>query len=80
LDRPASSCLKREQLIHLGRARTRIDLLTSISGVSREEDLSAKFRQSSMGFRSLSGKDAAIQNKRTTGRGQDLADLDMLKG
>jgi len=35
--------LKSEQMIQLGRAPTRIDLLTSISGVSNEEALPAKF-------------------------------------
>ena len=45
--------LKPEQLIHLGRAPTRIDLLTSISGVSSDEALPAKFRQNSMESRFL---------------------------
>ncbi len=45
-----SDFLKAEQLIQLGRAPTRIDLLTSISGVSNEEALPAKFRQNSIGF------------------------------
>jgi hypothetical protein len=39
----------------LGRAPTRIDLLTSISGVSSEEALPAKFRQNSMASRFLKG-------------------------
>ncbi len=66
--------LKREQLIQLGGVPTRIDLLTSISGVSIEEaelDGIPVF---------VLGKEALIQNKRAVGRAQDLADLDTLTG
>ena len=66
--------VKREQLIQLGGVPTRIDLLTSISGVSIEEaelDGIPVF---------VLGKEALIQNKRAVGRAQDLADLDTLTG
>jgi hypothetical protein len=45
--------LKPEQLIQLGRVPTRIDLLTSISGVAARKHLPAKFRQNSMESRSF---------------------------
>ena len=73
--------LKPEQLIHLGRAPTRIDLLTSISGVSSDEAFASKVSAELDGIRVfVLGKDALIRNKRAVGRPQDLADLDTLKG
>jgi hypothetical protein len=59
-----SDFLQSEQLIQLGRAPQRIDLLTSISGVTLEE--------------AFATKQALIQNKRAVGRPQDLADLETL--
>jgi hypothetical protein len=73
--------LKPEQLIQLGRVPTRIDLLTSISGVRAKRHSPAKFRRNSMGFpRFVLGKDALMRNKRAVGRAQDLADHDTLTG
>jgi hypothetical protein len=73
--------LKPEQLIQLGRAPTRIDLLTSISGVASEEAFASKVSAELDGIPVfVLGKDALIRNKRTVGRPQDLADLDTLKG
>jgi hypothetical protein len=73
--------LKPEQLIHLGRAPTRIDLLTSISGVSSKEAFASKVSAELDGIPAfVPGKDALIRNKRAVGRPQDLADLDTLKG
>jgi hypothetical protein len=45
--------LKSEQMIQLGRAPTRIDLLTSISGVSSEEAFASKVLPNSMESRFL---------------------------
>jgi len=73
--------LKPEQLIQLGRAPTRIGLLTSISGVSSGEAFASKVSAELAGIPVfLLGKDALIRNKRAVGRLQDLADLDTLKG
>jgi len=73
--------LKPEQLIQLGRAPTRIGLLTSISGVSSGEAFASKVSAKLAGIPVfLLGKDALIRNKRAVGRLQDLADLDTLKG
>ena len=73
--------LKPEQLIQLGGVATRIDLLTSISGVSSEEAFASKVSTELDGIPVfLLGKDALIRNKRAVGRAQDLADLDTLTG
>jgi predicted nucleotidyltransferase len=71
--------LKSKQLIQLGRVPTRIDLLTSISGVSREEAFASKVSAELDGIPVfVLGKEALVRNKRAVGRPQDLADLDML--
>ena len=71
--------LKTEQLIQLGRAPTRIDLLTSISGVSSEEAFAGRISAEFDGIPVyVLAKDALIRNKRAVGRLQDLADLDTL--
>jgi hypothetical protein len=73
--------LKPEQLIQLGRPPTRIDLLTSISGVSGEEAFASKVSADLDGIAVfVLAKDALIRNKRATGRPQDLADLATLEG
>ena len=65
-----------EQVIQLGRAPHRIDLLTSISGVSIDEafatKVSAELDEIPVAFLS---KRLLIANKRAVGRPQDLADL-----
>jgi len=74
-----SDFLKAEQLIRLGRSPTRIDLLTSISGVSSEEAFATKVSAELDGISVfVLAKDALIRNKRAVGRPQDLADLDVL--
>jgi hypothetical protein len=74
-----SDFLKSGQLIQLGRAPTRIDLLTSISGVSSEEAFASKVSAELDGIPVfVLGKDALIRNKRAVGRPQDLADIDAL--
>jgi predicted nucleotidyltransferase len=69
-----------EQLIQLGRAPNRIDLLTSISGVSVDEALSSRIATSLEGLPVfLLGKEALIRNKRAVGRPQDIADIQSLE-
>ena len=73
--------LQPEQIIQLGRAPSRIDLLTSISGVSTERSLcqrkSPRYIDGIPVF--ILGRDALIRNKRAVGRPQDLADLAALE-
>ena len=67
------------RMIQLGRSPNRIDLLTSISGVSTDDALRTKIPAELEGIPVfILAKDALIQNKRAVGRPQDLADLDAL--
>jgi hypothetical protein len=69
-----------EQMIQLGRAPNRIDLLTSIGGVSIDEAFASKVSAILDGVPVfILGRDALIRNKRALGRPQDLADLDILE-
>jgi predicted nucleotidyltransferase len=69
-----------EQLIQLGRAPNRIDLLTSITGVTTDEALATKVKAELDGIPVfILGKDALIRNKRAVGRPQDIADLTTLE-
>ena len=68
------------QIIQLGRVPSRIDLLTSISGVSTAEAFAGKISAILDGIPVfILGKDALIRNKRAVGRPQDLADLAALE-
>ena len=68
-----------EQMIQLGRAPNRIDLLTSISGVAIDDALNTKISADMEGLPVfVLSKELLIQNKRAVGRPQDLADLDAL--
>ncbi len=64
------------QLIQLGRAPNRIDLLTSLTGVSNAEAFAGRVAAQidDLPVFVLS-KQNLIQNKRAVGRPQDLADL-----
>jgi predicted nucleotidyltransferase len=69
-----------EQLIQLGRAPNRIDLLTSITGVATEEALAVKVPAKLDDIPVfILNKDALIRNKRAVGRPQDIADLEALE-
>ncbi len=69
-----------EQIIQLGRAPNRIDLLSSISGVSTDEAFASKVSAELDGIPVyIISKDALIRNKRAIGRKQDLADLEALE-
>jgi len=67
------------QVIQLGRPPVRIDLLTSISGVTWEEADRGK-APGAYGDVSISylGRDQLKANKRAAGRTKDLADLEAL--
>src|SRR5438128_2006748 len=69
-----------KQMIQLGRVPNRIDLLTSISGVSSDDAFATKVSAELDGIPVfILGKDALIRNKRAVGRPQVLADLDLLE-
>ena len=69
-----------EQLVQLGHAPNRIDLLTSITGVTTDEALATKIPAQLDGIPVfILSKAALIRNKRAVGRPQDLADLDVLE-
>jgi len=64
------------QVIQLGLPPDRIDLLTSITGVSFEEAWAERIETLLEGMRvNFIGRQALIQNKKATRRPQDLADL-----
>ncbi len=72
--------LQAEQLIQLGGAPTRIDLLASITGVSSEEAFATKVSAELDGIPVfVLGKDALVRNKLAVGRPQDLADVSVLE-
>lgn len=69
-----------ERLIQLGRAPNRIDLLTSISGVSIDEAFSGKISTRMEGVPVfVLDKDSLIRNKSAVGRPQDIADIESLE-
>jgi hypothetical protein len=69
-----------DQLIQLGRAPNRIDLLTSITGVTTDQALASKVPADLDGIPVfILGKDALVRNKRAMGRPQDIADLEALE-
>ena len=68
--------LESDQVIQLGRAPHRIDLLTSISGVPWEHAWASKQEVNVGGFQIWAiGKEALLANKQATGRPQDIADI-----
>ena len=77
----ASDFTQPDQIIQLGRAPHRIDLLTGITGVASEEAFATRIEAmlDNVPVFILS-KTALIQNKRAVGRPQDLADIDALDG
>jgi len=69
-----------DQLIQLGRTPNRIDLLTSITGVTTDQALASKVSADLDGIPVfILAKDALIRNKRAVGRPQDIADLKVLE-
>lgn len=68
-----------DQVIQLGNPPSRVDMLTSISGVSWEEAEAGAVsgELGSLSVRFL-GKGELIRNKRASGRTQDISDLERL--
>jgi hypothetical protein len=68
-----------DQVVQLGNAPVRVDLVTSITGVSWEEAAAGK-RAGTFGGCEVHylGKGELIRNKRALGRKKDLADLEAL--
>lgn len=68
-----------DQVLQIGQPPRRIDLLTSISGVSFEEAWPGKVAHP-VGTLQVPfiGREALVRNKRATGRAKDLADLQAL--
>jgi hypothetical protein len=65
-----------DQVIQLGRAPYRIDLLTSLTGVNNDDAFAGKIAAEIDGIRVFFlSKKHLIQNKRAVARPQDLADL-----
>jgi hypothetical protein len=67
------------QVIQLGLPPNRIDLLTSMTGVSFDEAWAEKVEAELEGMKvNILGRQALIRNKKATRRAQDLADLEAL--
>ena len=68
-----------DQVIQLGVSPVRVDLLTSITGLSWEEVIASRV-PSNYGDVPVNyiGREELILNKRATGRAKDLADLEAL--
>ena len=78
-DFKASDFIEPDQIVQLGRAPNRIDLLTGISGVATGEAFEKKISTELAGLPVfMLSKDLLIENKRAVGRPQDIADLDAL--
>lgn len=72
--------LEVDQVIQLGRAPNRIDLLTGISGVTWEQAWESRSTVNLDGLEiPLIGKEELIANKEATGRPQDIADVARLR-
>lgn len=70
-----------ENVIQLGRAPNRIDLLTSVTAVSFEEAWKSKVQTELDGLPVwVISKDLLVRNKLATGRRQDLADVERIGG
>jgi predicted nucleotidyltransferase len=75
----AADFVEPNQVIQLGRAPNRIDILTSLTGVPFEDVWSDRVESEIDGLSvAFIGKEALVKNKRATGRAQDKADLDSL--
>ena len=68
-----------DQVVQIGLPPRRIDLLTSISGVSFEEAWPGRATHQVEGLAiPFLGRASLVQNKRAAGRAKDLADLESL--
>ena len=72
--------LDADQVIQLGHAPNRIDILTGISGVTWQEAWASRTSADLDGLEiQVIGKTELIQNKQATGRPQDIADIARLQ-
>lgn len=72
--------LESDQVIQLGRAPHRIDILTGISGVTWQEAWASRTQVDLDGLEiQVIGKAELIRNKQASGRPQDVADLARLR-
>ena len=72
--------LQDNQVVQLGRAPHRIDLLTSLSGVQIDEAFSTKVAGEIDAIPiGILNKELLIKNKQAVGRPQDLADIESLR-
>jgi hypothetical protein len=70
-----------DNVYQIGLPPRRIDVLTSITGVSYEEARASRLVVEALGMKlPILGRDAFIENKRATGRPKDLADVAALAG
>lgn len=77
----ADDFLAADQVIQLGRAPNRIDLLTNIYGATIDEIWHDRVAASLDGLPVMMiGRETLIRNKRATGRPQDLVDADKIEG
>jgi hypothetical protein len=75
----AEDFLNQGQIVQLGVAPNRIDILTSVTGCKFEEVWHGRISTQITGTSvNMIGKDQYIRNKRAVGRPQDLADLEAL--
>ncbi|MEW6553873.1 MAG: hypothetical protein AB1384_06275 [Actinomycetota bacterium] len=75
----AGDFLKPDHAVQLGVSPVRIDILTSLTGVSWREASAGKVEGSYGGIAvHFLGREQIIANKRVLGRKQDLADLEAL--
>jgi hypothetical protein len=76
----ANDFLELDQVIQLGRAPSRIDLLTGISGVTWEDAWASRIPADLDGLELwVIGKETLARNKEATGRPQDIADVARLR-
>ena len=68
-----------EKVIQLGVAPVRVDLITSLTGVSWEDAFSGKVKDNYGGIKIYYlGREELISNKKALGRKKDLADIEAL--
>jgi len=69
-----------DRVIQFGLPPWRIDIMTSISGVSFAEAWNGRMDDDMLGVQvAFIGRDAFIRNKRASGRNKDLGDIDALE-
>lgn len=76
----AADFLHAGRVVQLGMAPNRIDLLTSLSGVTFEEAWARRVRRDLDGVPvAFLSRETLIKNKRATGRTQDSVDVEKLE-